>query len=355
VIVSSRRPQLVLDGVGALLLSTYVGATFLAARNGGDPKAEVALLLGAAVALVAGRLLGRVDRSIVPTSLVAVAAVTVASGPLIGGGPLDGPFGYRNATGAFAMLATIAALMVAASVSRRWIRVLAILAAVPFVIVAGADSAAAGLSLLVIVVASIGLFGSRGVRASIVVVATLFAVTLASTVVLGAGYRPHLDNAVVDALKGRRLVLWHESLKIIVAHPGGVGPGRFGEVSRTAKRDPDARWAHNEFLQQGVELGIGGLAILLLIVLWGFARLWVAPHPDMVVGLAAAALAALAIHACVDYILHFPAVPLAAAALVGTAQAGPVRSSRRDDDDPGQEGLEGDAHASGVAGATTTG
>ena len=45
----------------------------------------------------------------------------------------------------------------------------------------------------------------------------------------------------------------------------------------------------------------------------------------MVVALGAAALAALVIHACVDYVLHFPAVPLAAAALVGTAQAVPVQ------------------------------
>ena len=353
--VSRRRQRVVLDGVGALLLLLYVGATFVASRKGGTPGPEVALILGAAVALIAGRLLGLVHRAIVPAAVVAMGAVAVASGPLIGGGPLDGPFGYRNATGAFFVLATIAALMVAASVPRWWIRVPAILAAVAFAILAAVDSAAAGLSLVVIVVALIGLFGSHGVRVSIVVVATLFGVIFAGTMVLGAGYKPRLDNVVIHALKGRRLVLWHESLQIIVAHPGGVGPGRFGEVSRTAMRDPDARWAHNEFLQQGVELGVAGLVILLSIVLWGFARLWVYPSPDMFVGLAAAALAALSIHASVDYVLHFPAVPLAAAALVGTAQAIPFRRSRHDHDEPRQEGLESDAHPTGVAGAPSPG
>ena len=170
---SGRRPPVVLDAVGVLLLLLYVGATLVAARKGGDPGPEVALILGAAVALVAGRLLGLVHRAIVPAAVAAMGAVAlVASGPVIGGGPLDGPFGYRNATGAFFVLATIAALMVAASVPRRWMRVLAILAAVPFAFVAASDSAAAGVSLLVIVVALIGLFGSRGVRVSIVAVAT---------------------------------------------------------------------------------------------------------------------------------------------------------------------------------------
>ena len=353
--VSSRRSRLVVDGVGAVLLLLYVGAIVVAGRKGGTPGPEIALTLGAAVALVVGRLAGLVHRAIVPAAFVVIGAVVVASGPLIGGGPLEGPFGYRNATGAFCALVTIAALMVAASVPRWWTWVLAILAAVPFALVAAADSAAAGLSLLVIVVALIGLFGSRWVRVSIVVVATLFAVIFAGTIVLGAGYRPGLDNAVVRALTERRIVLWHESLQIIVAHPAGVGPARFSHVSPTARQDADARWAHNEFLQQGVELGVAGLAILLLIVLWGFARLWVHPSPDMVVGLGAAALAALCIHACVDYVVHFPAVPLAAAALVGTAQAVPSRRFTGGSLASDEEGVEGSGGALRVARTPTSG
>ena len=89
-----------------------------------------------------------------------------------------------------------------------------------------------------------------------------------------------------------------------------VGPGTFAQVDRTARRDADVRWAHNEFLQEGVELGWAGFALLVLLFGWGFARLWVLPAPDIVVALGAASLAALGIHASVDYVLHFPAVPL---------------------------------------------
>jgi O-antigen ligase len=355
--MSSRRAQVVLDGFGAVLLLLFVGVTAVAARTGGTPGPEIALILGVAAALVVGRLLGPLHRAIVPAVAAASGAVAVGSGPLIGGGPLDGPFGYRNATGAFCVLATIASLMVAAAAPRSWMRIPSILAAAAFAIVAAVDSTAAGLSVLVVILfALLGLFGPRGVRISIVAVATLFAVVFAGTILLGAAYRPGLDTVLTRTLTERRLVLWHEALQIVAAHPGGVGPDRFSDVSRTARQDPDARWAHNEFLQHGVELGVGGLVILVLIILWGFARLWVHPSPDMVVGLAAAALAALCIHACVDYVLHFPAVPLAAAALVGTAQALPFRRSiRHDHDDSRQEGFESDGHPTRVAGAPSRG
>jgi hypothetical protein len=90
-----------------------------------------------------------------------------------------------------------------------------------------------------------------------------------------------------------------------------------------------------------------------LVFVWGFARLWVHPAPDVMVALGAASLAALGLHACVDYVLHFPAVPLTAAALVGTAQAVPFRRSRRDGDEPREEGIEGGGYPDGVAGAAT--
>ena len=201
----------------------------------------------------------------------------------------------------------------------------------------------------------IALGGARLARGSIVAVALIFVAVLAGTVALGVGYRPGADTVFVRALTERRLELWHESLALIADHPGGVGPGRFQDVDPTALRDRDARWAHNEFLQQGVELGWAGLVLVVLLFLWGFARLWVHPAPDLVVALGAASLAALGIHASVDYVLHFPAVPLAAAALVGTAQAVPLRRSPHDHDDAGQEGFEGDAHPAGVADAPAAG
>ena len=338
-----------------LLLGLYVGAAVLAAaRNGGAAGPVVTLILGSAAALLVGRVLGRVHRMLVPAAVVVAAiAVGVAFGPVVGGGPLGGPFGYRNATGAFYVQAAIAALMVAGATRWSWLRLLAVAVAVPFAIVAAVDSWAAGVGLLAIAVALVGLGGARAVRVSVVLAGAVVGLVLACTVAIGATYHAGDDGPLVRALTERRVVLWHESLAIIAAHPDGVGPGRFKDVAPTAIRDPDASWAHNEFLQQGVELGWAGLALLVLVFVWGFARLWVHPAPDVVVALGAASLAALGIHACVDYVLHFPAVPLTAAALVGTAQAVPFRRSRRDGDEPREEGIEGGGHPDGVAGAAT--
>ena len=350
-----NRTVRAIDSVGALLLALSVGAVALsAATNGGAAGPVLTLILGSAAALVLGRILGRIHRMLVPAAVVVAAiAVAAALGPVVGGGPLGGPFGYRNATGAFYVQAAIAALMVAVAARRTWLRALAVVAAVPLAVVAAVDSWAAGVGLLTVAVALLGLAGARWVRVSIVLAGALVGLMLAGTVVLGATYQPGDDGPFVRALTERRVVLWHESLTIMAAHPGGVGPGRFKDVDPTAMRDPDASWAHNEFLQQGVELGWAGLALLVLVFVWGFARLLVHPSPDVVVALGAASLAALGIHACVDYVLHFPAVPLSAAALVGAAQAVPFRRSQRDDDEPREESIEGGGHPDGVAGAPT--
>jgi hypothetical protein len=348
------------DGVGLMLLVCYVAVAFAAAHNGGAPGPLVALLLASAAALVVGRLLGRRHRALLPAIVVvSVAYALVAAGSVVGGGPLSGPLGYRNATGALCVQGAIAALMFAAAV-RLWpLRILGIAAALPFAVVAALDSTAAGVSLLVIAVALIGLRGPRAVRVSIAIAAALFALTLLGVVALGAGYRPGGSGAASRALTERRLVLWHESLQIIAAEPAGVGPGRFMVVNPTALRDADAHWAHDEFLQQGVELGLAGLDLSVLLFMWGFARLWVHPRPDMVVALGAASLAALGIHAGVDYVLHFPAVPLAAAALIGTAQAVPRgqegKRSISDGNEHRQEGVEGSRYAVGITGASTSG
>ena len=128
-----------------------------------------------------------------------------------------------------------------------------------------------------------------------------------------------------NGLSTRRLTLWHESLQLIREHPLlGAGPGRFRLVSPTARSDPDAAWAHHEFLQQGVETGLPGMVLAVALVAWGFVTLWRVSGP--LSPSAAAALMAVGAHACVDYILHFPAVPIAAALLVG---AGSAASRRR--------------------------
>ena len=354
--MSARRAAAIIDATGALLiLLTIAVAEVAASAHGGDAGPLVALVLAVAGMVVVGRLAGRMHRVLVPAAVAIVAVALALTSGVLDRGPLGGPFEYRNATGAFYVQAVVAALMVAAAV--RWwpLRAVGIAVAVWFAAIAATVSVAAAACLIVVAVASIALGGARMARASIVAVALISVVVLAGTVALGVGHRPGADPVFARALTERRLELWHESLALIADHPGGVGPGRFQDVDPTALQDRDARWAHNEFLQQGVELGWAGLVLVVLLFLWGFARLWVHPAPDLVVALGAASLAALGIHASVDYVLHFPALPLAAAALVGTAQTVRSRRSRRDDDDAGQEGLEGDAHPSRVADAPAAG
>ncbi len=332
-----------------------IGAVFLAARRGGDAWPVVALLIATFGAVVLGRWLGSVHRALLPAAIAITAIVLALSSTVVDGGPLRGPFGYRNATGAFYVQAAIAALIVAAAV--RWwpVRIVGIVAAIPFAVIATKDASASAVCLLLIAIAAMAFGGGRLARVCVVAIGALFLLVLVATVVLGASYRPGTQSAFARALTERRLTLWHESLQIIRQEPGGVGPGRFQDVAPLARRDRDARWAHNEFLQQGVELGWTGVALVVLLFLWGFVRLGMHPAPDIIVALGAASLASLGIHASVDYVLHVPAVPLTAAALIGTAQAVPFRRSRHDHDDPRQEGLEGDAHPAGVAGAPSPG
>ncbi len=288
------------------------------------------MILACAAAYVAARVVSRVGRWVIPAVLVGIAGVLllVDVGGILADAPLRGPFGYQNATGAFFFQASVAGLMLAVS-GPRALAVVGVLAAVGFAAVPLlAGSITAGVLILILPLLVPALRGRGGARAAIVACAGLVAAALIVTTVLGAAYDPAgdrtggLDRLADATLTERRLVLWSEALDIMGARPVvGVGPGRFERVSPTALSDDDAGWAHHGFLQQGAETGIPGLVLLLLLFLWGFARLWVTRVSDAMVGLGAVALAGLGVHATVDYVLHFAAVPVAAAALVGTATA----------------------------------
>jgi hypothetical protein len=55
------------------------------------------------------------------------------------------------------------------------------------------------------------------------------------------------------------------------------------------------------------------------IVLWGFARLAGTRVVDALTVLGAVALGVVSITSTIDYLMHFPAIPIAVAALVGSA------------------------------------
>jgi O-antigen ligase len=172
---------------------------------------------------------------------------------------------------------------------------------------------------------------ARAIRTFVAVMAALLAVAIGISVVLGltiGGSSRDGGSAVEDALSSRRPALWHDALVLIREHPiNGVGPERFQLESPIARSDPDARWAHDEFLQEGAEQGVVGGALLILLFGWGFLRLSLAAVPDRVTALAATSLAALGIQSSIDYVMHFPALPLVVAALVGAASASSVKAA----------------------------
>jgi len=355
-----RRIEATLDAVGAVILAALTATVVLASR--GDRSAVIALLWASVSVLVAARFTGKVQRT-----GPAIAVLTVATFVTLDSwaarswtGLLDGPLPYENASGAFLAQAAFGGALVAVSTRRIPVILAGALAGAAFGLAAmqASTAAAVTLGLLLLVVAA--RIKRRWARPAVLVASCLFLAVLASTVLLGATFRGDEEDGglrarVYEALTDRRIALWHDALSILAERPGGVGPARFDDVPPRLVDDPDAEWAHNEFLQQGAELGWAGLVLTVLLFLWGFARLWVHPVPDAALVVGAASLAALGIHASVDYILHFPAVPLTAAAIVGAAQAAKHRRSVGGREGPGEEGVEGGAHPAGVAGPPPSG
>jgi O-antigen ligase len=330
-IPSSERSATLLDAVGAGLFATVASLIVWARMSSGGSAAPVlALLAACGLVIVFARAVGPLGRLIVPAAGVLAAILVVAASrtSVVSTHPLSGPFGYLNADGAFYVQAAIAGLMLATSHNSRPIRVIggtvaAAFAVLPFVI----HSLAAAILVLLLPGTALGLtalWRAKGARACIAVLAAMFVTALGSTILLGATYSPQteptrLERAVFATVDRERVALWHDAFVIMREHPRtGIGPGRYQAVSPIAVRYPDFRWAHNEFLQQGAEGGVASLVLLVALFGWGFVRLWLVRAPDATTALAAASLAALAIHACVDYVMHFPAIPMIAVALVAT-------------------------------------
>jgi O-antigen ligase len=324
---STARPGLtrefVGDLVGPALLAALAIWTILTA-DGSQPAMQSAVSLFAASAgtLVVAQLLGRLTATpTVPWGvlLVVIPIAWVSAFDFLADGRMDAPFGYPNAQAAFFVLCAVAAMMAVAASRHsvlKGVGILATAALSTLVFVSGSLAAA----ILLLVVFSV-IVAHRFISAHTIVIALGFLLlfVLATTVVLGAGYGGR-DLRRASLLSERRLQLWSDALDIIVEHPlTGVGTGGFRDSSPTARSDQDAEWAHNEFLQQGAETGVIGAGLLLGLFLWGFWRLAMRRGSDALVVLAACCLAVMGVHASIDYVLRFPAVPLLGAALVGWA------------------------------------
>jgi hypothetical protein len=322
--MSSRR-LLFVDWLGVAFLGALgIWAYVSAWVAGGAPS----LVAGLCVVCGAAFIMGLGSGHAKPVGAIAVAAGSAAFGLVYGvlySAPLSDPLGYSNSSAAFFLQAFAAALMVAATQRRREAEALSVILALGFAALVIASGSAAATVLLALPAAAAAIVRRSSVRRAVAGFGALALVALSVTIALGASFAPDHNSGRLDRFAGVLLTevrptLWHDALTLMLEEPvAGVGPGRFAVKSPTARSDPDLGWAHNDFLEQGAETGVPGFVLMVLIFAWGFGRLLLVRQPDTVTALGASSLAALAIHACIDYVLHFPLVPFVAAVLVGTA------------------------------------
>jgi O-antigen ligase len=302
-------------------------AAFTAVLGKGTIAPVFATLGSVGAALIAARAVGRLSPYAVPALIVAVAVVIVARAPddVLNALPRGGPFGFSSITGAFYLQCAIAGFMVA--MAPWWAaRIVGVACGVGLGLVPFVTQTQASVIVLPLIAAAaaVGMGRRDGIRPVVTICAIVVALGISAAAILGT-LNPHgsggaLNRAVDATVTERRISFWHDAVTLLARHPlTGIGPGRFAEESATVRHDPDEPWAHNEFLQAGAEQGVIGMALLVALFGWGFVRLVHAESAPGLVVLGAVALAALGIHACIEYVLQRPAVPVVAAALLGTA------------------------------------
>lgn len=312
------------EGAAGSLALAAAWTVISSGASGGSPYGVVGTIAASAATLVATSLLPRSSRWRVLATITgsAVILAVVFGGDILSPSPRGGPFGYANATGGFYLLATVAGLMLATSASTSWARRAGWAAAAPCAVIVVTSGSAANSVLLVLVAAALGvapvLERRPGItRVAIVGMGALLAVVFAGSVVIGAGYGGGRSRNPLDE---RRQALWRDAITLIRENPVvGVGPGRFATESPVARSDADARWAHNGFLQVAAEIGLPGLLLIASAFAFTVAGLAATAQPDVMSILATAGVIAFGIGSSVDYLMHFPALPVTAAALAGTA------------------------------------
>jgi peptidoglycan/xylan/chitin deacetylase (PgdA/CDA1 family) len=285
----------------------------------------MAMFLAAGAVVLALRRMPPETRRVAPLVVVALALALALpdAGRLARGSPAAGPLGYGNANAALYLQAALAAALVALTWPRPAVRVACGAVAVLFAVVTIQSSRAGG---VLVAVAVVGLLASGGRWRTRILVALLvggFVAALALPIVVGERYADGRTGGFVAqaarAFDRRRVALWSEALALAEANPVvGVGPGSFSEESATAATDPDAAWAHDDFLQAAAEGGVPAAAILVAVFLWGLALAWSSGGAQGA-PVGAVAVAVLGIHASVDHLLGYPLIPLSAAAVLGSA------------------------------------
>lgn len=284
---------------------------------GGAPDPPSWLAVGAAGAFLAGRIAGGYAPALMGglAGALVVALFVPNLSEALSGDSAAPPLGYENANAALALQGCLGAVMAALATRAGLARGAAIVLAITCAVLAVAVGSRAVWLMLPAALAIIfaPLSTERALRACMIA----FGCVLVGTIGLGL-----VGASQESASDERRVVLWGEAIDLMLAEPvAGAGPGRYAAVSEIAAGDPDVDWAHHGFLQVGAEQGLVGLGLMVALLAWGFGRLAVAADRGRVRVVAACALAVLATHASIDYVLHFPLLVLTCAGLVGSATA----------------------------------
>jgi O-Antigen ligase len=160
-------------------------------------------------------------------------------------------------------------------------------------------------------------------RARVGVLATIAAV--AAVVLLAGGRAAPSVQAIgrsrLTVVSADRAGAAGAALRLAARHPlTGVGPGRIALVwTTTDGRTLISRYAHDEYLQVLVELGVVGFLLLLVLLAAITRTVWhgrdATSSPQLWAGVAAG-LVALAVHSGLDFLWHIPAIPVVGALLV---------------------------------------
>lgn len=319
-----RRSHGWADVVGAGLWALTCLWLVLSPAIGRSNSALMIVVSG--ITLIAARLIGRVSRILVPTAVLLVAVIIgLQFGyQLLNSHPLAGPFHYVNATGTFFALASIAGLMLASGGRGFLGKGLGVLAAAGFAIVPLINgSAGASIVLAAVVLLGLAAAGPRAARWMVGLVTLLVVATLALTIILSSDPAIRTSETFMSrTLSQRRLILWNDAYSLMIQNPiNGVGLGGFYPNSDAAQADSSSPWAHHEFLQLGAETGVAGLMLVSILFIWVLIRIWMNPWPSRYTFWSAGAVALLALLACIDAVVHFLLIPVAASALAGAAMA----------------------------------
>jgi len=312
-----------LDAAGVGLAVALAGWAFVASagRAGARPWPFAGCVAVGVVSFAAGRLLRRWTPTAPGAAVVVVALVAFVMRPgsvnQSGGGVLR----YANANAALFGLGVIGALSVCAASDRLEVeRPIAVLVAVGFAVLTALTGSVAG--VVALIAAFLIAIVARRLASVVALALILLAIGLTAAFALRAPVHGNSDFAV-------RTRLWHEAVRL--AHSDevrGIGPGRFAAAT-TVTRDADLRWAHDEYLQVNAELGVVGLALVLLVLGWAAVRVLAAARTAQPAAMwGAGALACTGLHASVDYVAHFPVVVALTAVLVGAGATGRRRARR---------------------------